>query len=473
MKDFELSVIKNLVSTPEYFTKVFSLLEPKYFDDPGTRGLLKLIKTYYSEYKEQPGILELATKIKDTSNAEVRKELATAIKEVNAHQAEFKDLNFLLDETVTFIKDALYLEALTIGAEGLEKKSDDLKQKAQSILDKRAQVHIDDNISLDFDDIDDIIKHFSSKDIGLLTGHKELDERLGNGLLPGTLNLVMAAQGVGKSLMMCDIATSLLKQGKNVLIVSLEMSDYEMVKRIYANCLDVDVSTFLEMPDSEEAREKVRDAYNKKRLDGTLGKLFIKDYPAGSFSALMLEGLVERFRQEKGIKFDCIVVDYLGIMKSDLVSPAAGLYSHIKSIGEELRATAKKLGVAVLSASQLGRSAINKTDGVDNSAIADSIGSAATADFILMILSNEEMKEKCEAAIKITKNRYTGRTDTFMMGVDYDHMRFTELVQPFKTGSDYDKVDRFAKSAVKEHEAQVSRAAAAGDMESFLKDLGI
>lgn len=117
--------------------------------------------------------------------------------------------------------------------------------------------------------------------------------------------------------------------------------------------------------------------------------------------------------------------------------------------------------------------AINKTDGVDNSAIADSIGSAATADFMLMILSNEEMKEKCEAVIKITKNRYTGRTDTFMMGVDYDHMRFTELLQPFKTGSDYDKIDRFAKSAVKEHEAQVSRAAAAGDMESFLKDLGI
>lgn len=355
MKDFELSVLKNLVTVPEYFTKAFGLLEAKYFDDPGTRGLFKLIKQYYTEYKEQPGILELATKIKDTSNAEVRKELATTIKELNSHQAEFKDLAFLLDETVSFVKDALYLEALTIGAEGLEKKSDELKQKAQAILDKRAQVHVDDNISLDFDDVDDIITHFSNKDVGLLTGHKELDTRLGSGFLPGTLNLIMAAQGVGKSLMMCDIATALLKQGKNVLIVSLEMSDYEMVKRIYANCLDVEVSTFLEMPDSEEAREKVRDCYNKKRLEGTLGKLFIKDYPAGSFSALMLEGLVERFRQEKGVKFDCIVVDYLGIMKSDLVSPSAGLYSHIKSIGEELRATAKKLGVVMVSASQLGR----------------------------------------------------------------------------------------------------------------------
>lgn len=473
MKDFELSVLKNLITVPEYFTKVFGLLEPKYFDDPGTRGVFKLIKSYYNDYKEQPGIIELATKVKDTSNAEVRKELVLTIKELNEHKAEFKDLDFLLNETVIFIKDALYLEALTIGAEGLEKKSDDLKQKAQAILDKRAQVHIDDNISLDFDDIDDIIKHFSTKDIGLLTGHKDLDSRLGCGLLPGTLNLVMAAQGVGKSLMMCDIATALLKQGKNVLIVSLEMSDYEMIKRIYANCLDVEVSTFLEMPESEEAKEKVRDAYNKTRLNGTLGKLFIKDYPAGSFSALMLEGLVERFRREQGIKFDCIVVDYLGIMKSDLVSPSAGLYSHIKSIGEELRASAKKLGVAVLSASQLGRSAINKIDDVDNSAIADSIGTAATADFLMMVLSNDEMKEKCEAIVKITKNRYTGKTDTFMMGVDYDHMRFTDLVQPFKTASDYNKADSFAKSVVKEHEAQVARAASAGDMESFLKDLGI
>lgn len=117
--------------------------------------------------------------------------------------------------------------------------------------------------------------------------------------------------------------------------------------------------------------------------------------------------------------------------------------------------------------------AINKTDDVDNSAIADSISLASTADMILMCLQSEEMKEKCEMVIKITKNRYTGRTDTFMMGVDYDHMRFTDLVQPFKTASDYNKADSFAKSVVKEHEAQVARAAGAGDMESFLKDLGI
>lgn len=478
MKDFELSILKNLMSTPEYFTKIFNLLEPKYFDDLGTKRLFELFKDYYKNYKEQPGMIELATKVKDVSNAETRKLLAATIKELSTHNAEFKELDFLLDETLIFIKDALYLEALTIGAEGLERKSDDLKRKAQAILDKRAQIHIDDNISLDFDDIDDVIAHFSTKDIGLLTGHKDLDLRLGCGFLPGTLNVVMAAQGVGKSLMMCDIATALLKQGKNVLIVSLEMSDYETIKRIYANCLDVNIASFTEMVDSDAVKEEVRSAYNKAKLSGTLGKLFVKDYPAGSFSSLMLEGLVLRFAQEKNIKFDCIIVDYLGIMKSDLIAPNAGLYSYIKSIGEELRATAKKLGVAVLTCSQLNRSAVNKTDEVDNSAIADSMGTAMTADMILMILQSEEMKEKAEVVIKITKNRYTGKTDTFMMGIDYDHMRFVSLVQPFKSGAEMDRVASYASSVEKSHNAQVAATISHspksfGDMDSFLKDLGV
>ena len=122
--------------------------------------------------------------------------------------------------------------------------------------------------------------------------------------------------------------------------------------------------------------------------------------------------------------------------------------------------------------------AINKTDEVDNSAIADSISLAATADMILMILQSEEMKEKCEALIKITKNRYTGRTDTFMMGVDYDHMRFVEAVQPFKTGAEAKAANDFADSVVRAHNAQVSATIAAaprsyGDMDAFLKDLGI
>jgi hypothetical protein len=116
-------------------------------------------------------------------------------------------------------------------------------------------------------------------------------------------------------------------------------------------------------------------------------------------------------------------------MKSDLISPSAGLYSYLKSIGEEVRASATRLKLPIVSASQLNRGVFGKEAAdVDNSSISDSMGTAMTADFMLFLLQNEEMKLNKQMVLKCTKNRYTGRTDTWMMGVDYSHMRFNDVI---------------------------------------------
>ena len=72
--------------------------------------------------------------------------------------------------------------------------------------------------------------------------------------------------------------------------------------------------------------------------------------------------------------------------------------------------------------------AIGKTDS-DNSSISDSIGTAMTADFMLFCLQSEEMKKNCEMVMKVTKNRYTGITDTFMMNINYPKMRFSDIIE--------------------------------------------
>ena len=118
-------------------------------------------------------------------------------------------------------------------------------------------------------------------------------------------------------------------------------------------------------------------------------------------------------------------MDYVGIMKSDIISPSAGLYSYIKSIAEETRACAKRLGVPIISANQLNRGATNNLE-ADNSAVSDSMGSVMTADFLMFLLQTEEMKEKGDIICKITKNRYTGKTETFPMRVNYELMRFED-----------------------------------------------
>ena len=466
---FEYLVLKSLVHDGEFFNKCFNLLKSDYFKEFGNKELFKLLKEYYSEYKERPQEIALAALIKNVVNVETRKTIIESLKKLNSLELN-KNTQFMCNETIKFIKDAIYYKALEIGSEGLMNKDESKMKKAQGMFEEMSKIQIDSNLGLDFDNIQEQIDYYSKREVGIRTQHKSFNKRLGSGFLPGTLNVILAAQGVGKSLLMCDFISGMLLKNKNILMVSLEMSPNEMLKRIQANVFNIDANSFCDLSKTDgeiqnlerpcTTKEKILDAYNKVKLSGSCGKLFIKEYPAGSFSSLMLQDLVEKFKVEKDIKFDIIFIDYLGIMKSDLVSPNVGLYSYIKSIGEEVRAFAVKNSIAVISASQLNRASVNKTDGVDNSMIADSIGTAATADFMVFLLQTEEMKQKSEMLCKITKNRYTGITDSFVMNIDYPKMKFSDIDQnkdlpenalvDFKTVEQKEKAESYAKKEISE-----------------------
>ena len=435
---FEIVLLKKLTHDGEFFGKCMPILKKKYFGDIGNQELFNLVKEYYNNYRNIPSLTELVSAVKNVSNAEIRSEIIESLQRIN-NTEEVSNTEFMCDETLSWVKDAMYMEALQIGSDGLMNKDDNLKLKAQQIMDERAKVSIDSDLGLDLDDIDEMIDYYSERLVGIRTQHKELNARLGPGFLPGTLSLILAASGIGKSLLMTDLISGMVKKGKNILLVSLEMSDKEIMKRVHANAMNLPINSLIDLSRTSGeldrindrptlTKEKVLAAYNKMKTDGNTGKFFIKDYPAGSFSPLMLEQLVESYSVERDIKFDAIFVDYMGIMKSDLLAPSAGLYSYIKSIAEELRASAKKMAVPIISASQLNRSATNNTDDADNSNVSDSMGSVMTADFMLFLLQNEEMKERKEIVCKITKNRFAGRTDTWLMNIDYEHMRFNDML---------------------------------------------
>lgn len=369
MDEFEPILLKNLLKNSEFFSKSMGIIEHNYFKNIGNSELFKLIKKHYSEYKAIPNSTEIIASVKNVQNAEIRNSIIESSKNMQPVE-EITNTKFLLDETVKWVKDALYLEALQIGSDGLMKKDDSMKLKAQGILDKMAKISIDSDLGLDFDDIEAMIKYYQERNIGVKTQHKELNKRLGSGFLPGTLNLFLSQSGGGKSLLCTDLISGMIKENKNILLVSLEMADKEIMKRVHANAMDLPINSLIHLSktDGEKKRmieedpslriidkEQVLAAYNAVKASGKCGHLFVKDYPAGAFSALQLEALVESYKIEKNIVFDIVFVDYLGIMKSDLISPAAGLYSYLKSIAEEVRASAKKMNVPIISASQLNR----------------------------------------------------------------------------------------------------------------------
>ena len=360
--DFESILLKSIIEKHDYFSKCFHLLKEKYFSVSANKKIFDMISEYYSEYHKVPSLVDIITMTKDVANKDFRKEIAEALQKINDSKV-IDNPEFFNSEVVKFVKNAIFLEGTLLAAEGIQKKSDNLMAKAMSILDEREHVMIDESLGLDFDDVESMISYFSERNIGILTEHAEFNKRLGTGFLPGTLSVICAAQGVGKSLLMCDLISGFIKNGKNVLLVSLEMSEKEMMKRIYANVFDIDVNHFSDLSKTSGELENFSDPVTKTQIlskydsfkVGDRGKLFIKEYPTGSFSASMLESLVKKYQQQKNVKFDVILVDYLGIAKSDRVSPSAGLYSYVKAIGEEFRAAALNLGVVLISASQLNR----------------------------------------------------------------------------------------------------------------------
>lgn len=112
-----------------------------------------------------------------------------------------------------------------------------------------------------------------------------------------------------------------------------------------------------------------------------------------------------------------------------------------------------------------------------------------TADFLMFLLQDEEMKENQEMVMKVTKNRLNGRTDTFMMNIDYEKMRFTDMQLegsadvPFGTGLTSEKqslAEDFADSEVKKIESdswkaikEIDKKNTFDSTDDILKELGL
>ena len=361
---FESIILKSLLGDGEFFNKTIGILKSDYFKSFGDQQVFKLIKEYYSKYHQKPQNVSLVAMVKDVPNEETRKSIIESLKKVSETELN-TNTQFMCDETIKFIKSAIFYKGLEVGSDGLMNKDESKMKKAQSIMEEMNKVQIDSDLGLDFDDLDKQIEYYSKREYGIKTQHKSLNKRLGAGFLPGTLNVILAAQGVGKSLLMCDLISGMLLENKNILLVSLEMSQNEMLKRIQSNVFNIDINTFRDLSKTRgelqglerpfTTKEQVIQEYDRVKASGKCGKLFIKEYPAGSMGASILQDLVDKFYTEKNIKFDIIFIDYLGIMKSDLLSPNSGLYSYVKSIGEEVRAFAVRNSVPVVTASQLNR----------------------------------------------------------------------------------------------------------------------
>ena len=250
------------------------------------------------------------------------------------------------------------------------------------------------------------------------------------GIPSKTLNICLAGTGVGKTMFMTHLASSVLLQGKNVLYITLEMAEERIAERIDANLLNVGMS------DLEELPYQMYETKINKLQSKTTGQLIIKEYPTATAHTGHFKNLISELALKKSFKPDIVFVDYLNICASSRFKSGANVnsYTYIKAIAEELRGLAVEHDIPIFSATQTTRGGYVSSDvGLEDTS--ESFGLPATADFMFALISSEELEEKNQIMVKQLKNRYNDPTlnRKFIVGVDRSKMRLYDVEQTAQT----------------------------------------
>ena len=125
------------------------------------------------------------------------------------------------------------------------------------------------------------------------------------GLVNKTLNVALAGTGVGKSLFMCHIASSALAQGRDVLYVTMEMSEEKISERIDANLLNINIGELAGNITMTKDKFIDKVAGLKKK---TNGKIIVKEYPTGSAHAGHFRALLHELKLKKNFVPEMIFI---------------------------------------------------------------------------------------------------------------------------------------------------------------------
>ena len=422
--NLELTILGSLIYNDEYTRKVLPFLKSDYFTVKSYKIVFLEIHEYVTNYNSLPSLNALGIECQERTDL-TEEQFKEIIEVLNGLSQEEHDLDWIVDTTEKWCQErAIYLslmESVKI-ADGQDEKRD--KGAIPQILSDALGVSFDQNVGHDYLQNYEERFDFYHKKEEKIPFDLEFFNRITKGGLPNkTLNIALAGTGVGKSLFMCHVASSVLLQGKNVLYITLEMAEEKIAERIDANLLNVPIQKLAELP--RIMFENKISKLSKK----TQGKLIIKEYPTASAHVGHFKSLLNELELKRNIKPDIIFIDYLNICASQRYKGSiVNSYTYVKAIAEELRGLAVEAGVPIVSATQTTRSGYGSSD-VDLTDTSESFGLPATADLMFALISTEELEEQNQIMVKQLKNRYYDPTlnKRFVIGIDRSKMRLYDV----------------------------------------------
>lgn len=414
-------ILLSLLKYENYFTKALPYLEASHFPNEGEKVVFNHIKEYHEKYQRQTNINTL---IIDISNDKKLTDIAAeqvseVLNKVQTNYDSEYEYDWLIDVSQEYCRSVSTYNVIS-EAMGYHNTPNYVESLGgiSAKLDAALAFGFDDGIGHDYlSDFESRYEYYTSEETKIPFGLESFNRISNNGLPRKTLNLVLAGPHVGKTGMMCKWAADHLKNGVNVLYISLEMEEFKIAQRIDSNLLGFPIND-LENGRIDPARFRNKIMEMRKQ---TIGRLMIKQMEGANVNHI--KAYLKDLKAKENFVPDVIYVDYMGILNSTKASlKNHNSYTVLKSVSEELRGMAISEDVIVVSAAQFNRNAGQDPDMDD---ISESYGIAMTADFLVGL--TKPVDEELEGIfVKVIKSRYSNKDSmkTFRLGFDPETVNY-------------------------------------------------
>ena len=429
----ESVILRCLLFDEDFSRKTLPFIQEEYFEDKSERAIFQTTKEFVEKYNALPtpeAVNIMLGEVKGLAQDDFQNARLSLDHFAGQKDEQRPNQEWLITEVERFCQDRAVANAVLAAMAiviGEDKEHD--KGAIPEILSKALAVSFDPHIGHDyFGDSDARFDYYHRKEQKLPFDLEWMNKVTNGGIPSKTLNVVLGGTHVGKTLIMCHCAATYLKQGKNVLYVTLEIAEEEITKRIDANLLDIAMDDLNK--DDKNPKKYFQDKINNLRTK-TNGRLIVKQYPTAAAHSGHFRHLLNELRLKKNFKPDILIIDYLNICLSSRIKqgPNVNSYTYVKAIGEELRGLGVEFDIPVFTGTQTNRAGFNSSDvGMEDTS--ESFGLPMTADFMFAAVSTPDLEKLNQYLFKILKCRYAhSQNKKFIVGVDYAKMRLYDVEQ--------------------------------------------
>ena len=261
----------------------------------------------------------------------------------------------------------------------------------------------------DFESLSDVLERgfleierlFNNKGqiTGVPSGFTDLDAKT-SGFQKGDMVLIAARPSMGKTTFALNIAeNAALREGKSVVIFSLEMPKEQLAYKLLCSEANVDMIKL------RTGNLDDKDWENIARATGPLSKAKIYIDDTAGVTVMEMRSKCRRLKMEYGI--DLILIDYLQLMSG---SSSENRQQEVSEISRSIKALAKEMECPVIALSQLSRAPEQRADHRPMlSDLRESGSIEQDADLVMFLYRdeyyNKETEDKNMAECIVAKHR--------------------------------------------------------------------